>query len=364
MATTNKRLLSLDVLRGLTVFVMIIVNNGAGPLHFEMLDHSKWNGLTVCDLVFPFFLFMVGVSIHLASRSMSKLSTSERTKKILLRSFKLFAIGVLLHGWDMWVCGESDIIQNIRFWGVLERIAVCYCIGSFIYMWVKPKHLWKIAALLLIIYAVLLSIGNGYAQDGTNLAAILDRLYLSEAHLYHKSPIDPEGLMGTISSLAHTLIGVMVGRMITDKEKDINTRLVNLFVFAMVLAIIGHLISYEYPLNKRVWSPSYTLMTCAIATGMLGLLTYIIDVKGYSRWTGLFNFFGCHAFTLYILSEAMAPLSWMSGAPELVHDNLAKVIDPRIASATYALLYDAFIGCVGYAYIMLLTKVKALKGKG
>lgn len=364
MATTNKRLLSLDVLRGLTVFVMIIVNNGAGPLHFEMLDHSKWNGLTVCDLVFPFFLFMVGVSIHLASRSMSKLSTSERTKKILLRSFKLFAIGVLLHGWDMWVCGESDIIQNIRFWGVLERIAVCYCIGSFIYMWVKPKHLWKIAALLLIIYAVLLSIGNGYAQDGTNLAAILDRLYLSEAHLYHKSPIDPEGLMGTISSLAHTLIGVMVGRMITDKEKDINTRLVNLFVFAMVLAIVGHLISYEYPLNKRVWSPSYTLMTCAIATGMLGLLTYIIDVKGYSRWTGLFNFFGCHAFTLYILSEAMAPLSWMSGAPELVHDNLAKVIDPRIASATYALLYDAFIGCVGYAYIMLLTKVKALKGKG
>lgn len=364
MATTNKRLLSLDVLRGLTVFVMIIVNNGAGPLHFEMLDHSKWNGLTVCDLVFPFFLFMVGVSIHLASRSMSKLSTSERTKKILLRTFKLFAIGVLLHGWDMWVCGESDIIQNIRFWGVLERIAVCYCIGSFIYMWVKPKHLWKIAALLLIIYAVLLSIGNGYAQDGTNLAAILDRLYLSEAHLYHKSPIDPEGLMGTISSLAHTLIGVMVGRMITDKEKDINTRLVNLFVFAMVLAIIGHLISYEYPLNKRVWSPSYTLMTCAIATGMLGLLTYIIDVKGYSRWTGLFNFFGCHAFTLYILSEAMAPLSWMSGAPEFVHENLAKVIDPRIASATYALLYDAFIGCVGYAYIMLLTKVKALKGKG
>lgn len=353
-----KRLLSLDVLRGLTVFVMIIVNNGAGPLHFEMLDHSKWNGLTVCDLVFPFFLFMVGVSIHLASRSLSKLSTSERIKKILLRSLKLFAIGVFLHGWDMWVWGESDILQNIRFWGVLERIAVCYCIGSFIYMWVKPQHLWKIAAALLIIYAVLLTVGNGYAQDGTNIAAILDRLYLSEAHLYHKSPIDPEGLMGTISALAHTLIGVMVGRMITEKDKDINIRLVNLFVFAMVLAIIGHLISYEYPLNKRVWSPSYTLMTCAIATGMLALLTYIIDVKGYSRWTGLFNFFGKHAFTLYILSEALAPFAWMSGAPEFIHDNLAKVIDPRIASATYALLYDCFVATVGFAYIYCLNKIK------
>lgn len=361
MATNNKRLLSLDVLRGLTVFVMIIVNNGAGPLHFEMLDHSKWNGLTVCDLVFPFFLFMVGVSIHLASRGLSKLSTGERIKKILLRSFKLFAIGVLLHGWDMWICGESDILANIRFWGVLERIAVCYCIGSLLYIWLNPKHLWKIAAALLVIYAVMLSLGNGYAQDGTNLAAIIDRLYLSDAHLYHKSPIDPEGLMGTISALAHTLIGVMVGRMITDKEKDLNARLVNLFVFAMGLAIIAHLISYQYPLNKRIWSPSYTLMTCAIATGMLGFLTYVIDIKGYNRWTGIFNFFGQHAFTLYILSEAMAPFGWMSGAPEFVHDNLAKIVDPRIASATYALLYDAFIGILGYAYITLLSKLKALK---
>jgi len=361
MATNNKRLLSLDVLRGLTVFVMIIVNNGAGPLHFEMLDHSKWNGLTVCDLVFPFFLFMVGVSIHLASRGLSKLSTGERIKKILLRSFKLFAIGVLLHGWDMWVCGESDIFANIRFWGVLERIAVCYCIGSLLYIWLNPKHLWKIAAALLVIYAVMLFLGNGYAQDGTNLAAIIDRLYLSDAHLYHKSPIDPEGLMGTISALAHTLIGVMVGRMITDKDKDLNARLVNLFVFAMGLAIIAHLISYQYPLNKRIWSPSYTLMTCAIATGMLGFLTYVIDIKGYSRWTGIFNFFGQHAFTLYILSEAMAPFGWMSGAPEFVHDNLAKIVDPRIASATYALLYDAFIGILGYAYITILSKLKALK---
>lgn len=353
-----KRLLSLDVLRGLTVFVMIIVNNGAGPLHFEMLDHSKWNGLTVCDLVFPFFLFMVGVSIHLASKRASQLTTQQRIIKILKRSALLFFVGVFLHGWDMWIWGESDILANIRFWGVLERIAICYCLGSFIYMWVKPQHLWKIAAALLVVYAVLLSVGNGYAQDGTNLAAILDRLYLSEAHLYHKSPIDPEGLMGTISALAHTLFGVIVGRMVTNKDKDLNARLVDLFVFATVLAIVGHLISYEYPLNKRVWSPSYTLMTCAIATSMLALLTYIIDIKGYSRWTGLFRFFGMNAFTMYILSEALAPFAWMSGAPEMVHDNLAKVIDPRIASACYALLYDLFVGLVGFGYVYLKGKVK------
>lgn len=352
-----KRLLSLDVLRGLTVFVMIIVNNGAGTLHFEMLDHSKWNGLTVCDLVFPFFLYMVGVSIHLAMKSAAKLTARQRYVKILKRTIELFAVGVLLHAWDMWICGESDILANVRFWGVLERIALCYGICSCIVLWVKPQHLWKIAALLLVVYAVILSLGNGYAQDGTNIAAILDRLYLSEAHLYHKSPVDPEGLLGTISSLAHTLFGVMVGRLITNKDKDLNTRLVEIFVLATTLLIIGHLISYEYPLNKRIWSPSYALTTCAIATYMLAFLTYVIDIRGKQNWCRLFQFFGLHAFLLYILSEALAPLSWNSGAPEFVHDNLARFVDPRIASVSYALLYDAFVGIVGYAYIRIKERI-------
>lgn len=353
-----KRLLSLDVLRGLTVFVMIIVNNGAGPLHFQMLDHSKWNGLTVCDHVFPFFLFMVGVSIHLASRRASKLTTAQRYRKIMFRSIELFAVGILLHAWDMWIGGKSDIIANLRFWGVLERIAVCYLLGSVLYIYVKPQNLWKIAAVLLITYAFILSIGNGYAQDGTNIAAIIDRLYLSEAHLYHKSPVDPEGLLGTISALAHTLIGIIVGWKITDKSKDINTRLINLFVFATILLIIGHIVSYEYPLNKRIWSPSYTLVTCGVATYMLALLTYIIDIKGKEKWCAVFKFFGIHAFSLYILSEALAPVSGMIGAPDFVHDNLAHFMDPRIASFIYALLFDLFVGIVGYAYVNISSKLK------
>lgn len=353
-----KRLLSLDVLRGLTVFVMIIVNNGAGPLHFQMLDHSKWNGLTVCDHVFPFFLFMVGVSIHLASKSASKLSLSQRYRKIISRSIELFMVGVLLHAWDMWIGGKTDILANLRFWGVLERIAVCYLIASILYIYVKPQHLWKIAAILLLVYAVILSLGNGYAQDGTNIAAIVDRLYLSEPHLYHKSPVDPEGLLGTISALAHTLIGIIVGWKITDKSKDINARLIELFILATIMLIIGHLLTYEYPLNKRIWSPSYTLVTCSVATFMLALLTYLIDIEGKEKWCRVFQFFGLHAFSLYILSEALAPVSGMLGAPDLVHDTLATYIDPRIASFIYALLFDIFVGMVGYAYVKISCKFK------
>lgn len=357
MQIQNKRLLSLDVLRGLTVFVMIIVNNGAGSLHFEMLDHSKWNGLTVCDLVFPFFLFMVGASIHLAQKGMTKLTTAQRYRKIISRTIQLFAVGVLLHAWDMWIWNETDILANIRFWGVLERIALCYGICSIIAIHVKPQHFWKIALVLLVLYSIILSLGNGYAQDETNIAAILDRLYLTESHLYHKSPVDPEGLLGTISAIAHTLFGIIAGRMITDKSKDINIRILNLFVFATILMILGHLISYEYPLNKRIWSPSYTLMTCGIATSMLALLTYIIDVKGKKSWCILFQFFGLHAFTLYILSEGLAPFAWLTGAPDFIHDTLAIIVDPRIASFCYALLFDIFVGLIGYIFIKIKDKV-------
>lgn len=355
-----KRLLSLDVLRGLTVALMIIVNNGAGRQHFEMLDHSKWNGLTVCDLVFPFFLFMVGVSIHLAQKGMGSLTQGQRYRKILIRTCKLFAIGVLLHAWDMLVCQDFPILANLRFWGVLERIAICYGICSVIVMWVKPKHIWKIAVALLIVYAIMLTLGNGYAQDGTNLAAIIDRLYLSESHLYHKSPVDPEGLMGTISAIAHTLIGTIVGRTITDRRRDLNARLLHLFIMGTVLMVAAHLISYQYPLNKRIWSPSYTLMTCGIATSLLALLTYIIDVKGHKTWCRPFNFFGLHAFTLYIISEAFAPLAWQSGAPDLIHDSLAQVVDPRIASATYAVVYDIFCGLMCWAYVFVLGNCKKI----
>ena len=352
----KKRLVSLDVLRGITVFVMIIVNNGAGPVHFQMLDHSKWNGLTVCDLVFPFFLFMVGVSIPFAMKSKASQPPAKRYGSILWRTFKLFAVGVLLHAWDMFVWGDTPILPNLRLWGVLQRIAICYCICTLLVMWVNPKHIWKIACSLLIIYAIMLTVGNGYAQDNTNLAAIIDRLYLSEAHLYHKSPIDPEGLMGTISALAHTLIGVMVGRAISDKNIEIDKRILNLFLFSTVLGIIGYLISFEYPLNKRIWSPSYTLVTCSMATSILALLTYIIDVKGQNKWCSLFRFFGLHAFTLYILSEALAPISGYINAPETIHDILAQFLDPRIASLIYALLFDATVGVIGFIYIKTLNK--------
>ncbi|MCF0199437.1 MAG: DUF1624 domain-containing protein [Bacteroidaceae bacterium] len=336
-----KRLLSLDVLRGLTVFFMIVVNNGVGPQHFEMLDHSKWNGLTPCDLVFPFFLFMVGVSLWLSRRNLTP-------RKILSRTVKMFLIGVALHAWDMIVGGDWNVLPHLRVWGVLERIALCYGICGFLVMKTTQRTQLRIAAGLMVLYMVLLIIGNGYAQDETNIAAIVDRWLLTDAHLYHKSPVDPEGLLGTIPSIAHTLIGVFVGRLISNKEQPLIVQLVKLFSWAVLLAFAGWLLSYGFPLNKRIWSPSYVLVTCGLATGLLSLLTVGIDILNHKRWCRLFQMFGVNPFFLYVLSEMLSPIVSRLNIPDTLFATFHSVLSAPIASLCYSLLFVSVISLVAW----------------
>lgn len=370
------RLLSLDILRGLTVFGMILVNNGAGHEHFYPLTHSAWNGLTPCDLVFPFFLFMVGVSIPMSSRT--------DLRRVLWRSIKMFALGVALHAWDMWIGGKDDILANLRIWGVLERIALCYLAVS-VYQYYARKHDWSVKVLwttiitLLIGYAILLLVGNGYAQDETNLACIIDRALVGEAHLYHKSPIDPEGLLGTLPSIAHTMIGVYVGLVVKQKI-SVNERLLQLFTLASLLLIVGFLLSFGFPLNKRIWSPSYVLVTCGLAAALLALLIRFVDNPElsisnshsspftlhsslFTLHSSLFTFpsslfkcFGLNAIALYVLSEALSPVFWHFNLGGIMTDYLLSIgFTPQFASLSYALSFDALMALI--AVVMYKAKI-------
>jgi len=341
----RERLQSLDVLRGITVMAMVLVNNGTGPQQFQMLQHSKWIGLTPCDLVFPMFLFMVGVSVWLSIGR----SEVPRTRKIISRSVKLFLIGVALHAWDMFIGGEgNEILSGVRVWGVLERIALCYLAAGLLTQWVQIRHFWKIILGLLVIYMALLYWGNGYAEDETNIAVIIDRFLLSSAHLYHKSAVDPEGLLGTIPAIAHTLIGVLVGRALTDKEKALSDRLLRLFSLAVILCLGGWLLSYGFPFCKRIWSPSYMLVTCGIGTALLALFTLIIDVWKHQGWTRFLVMWGMNPFVLYVLSEMLNPVFGNFGITEAIYNPLAAVIDARIASLLYAFIFVAIIGIAAY----------------
>ena len=185
---------------------------------YAPLRHSVWNGLTPCDLVFPFFLFMVGISTYISLRKFNFEPTHEVVKKIFRRMFLIILIGLGIE-WFGYACDGNFLpFDTLRIPGVLQRIGLCYGIVSLMVVYLNHKYLPWITAGLLVAYSVLLLCGNGYACDDTNLIAIIDRSIFGEAHLYKKSPIDPEGLIGTISAVAHTLIGFFCGKLLLGKN--------------------------------------------------------------------------------------------------------------------------------------------------
>lgn len=350
----SQRLLSLDVLRGLTVASMILVNNGPKP-SFLTLQHSVWNGLTICDLVFPFFLFMVGISIYI---SLSRHAGEPgMVKKIVKRTLLMFIIGVALHAWDMLINGEAaDIAIKLRIWGVLQRIALSYCAASLFFNYFKGKYLWRTISCLLFVYSIILIASNGYSEElAENWIGQIDRELFGD-HIYHKvlkgiTPVDPEGLVGVIAGIAHALIGVACGRAIIKGGADIHQRVMKLMLIAFSIGFIGYFISFGFPINKRIWSPSYTLVTCSMAAGLLGLFTYIIDIKGHKDWCRIFQMFGMNALGIYVISEMIPSVFSQTGISGMLEDfwlNALSFTMPEIASLCYALTYVALMALLAW----------------
>lgn len=355
MEAKKERLVSLDVMRGMTVACMILVNNGAGPDTFAQLQHSKWNGLTFCDLVFPFFLFMVGVSIYISLQKTHFTYSGSIARKILKRTVLLFVIGMLLHMWDMATKGNWNLISDLRVWGVLQRIALCYGIVSMMSLWMSWKKMLVVAVCLLVGYSVLLSCAHGYELSDENIIAIVDRAILGEAHLYRKSPIDPEGLLSTIPSVSHTVFGFMFGRILMEdkplkeKMKDIRIEIVTVAGCAVGLLL-------DIPLNKRIWSASYALMTCFAAMVVMYILLLVIDQWGKRDWSKLFQAFGMNAFFIYVLSEVIAPALSHWGLKMPVYDAISVIVpDTYLASLTYAMLFVLSMALV--AWILWKKKI-------
>lgn len=351
----NHRLLSLDVLRGLTIVGMIIVNNGVGERCFVPLEHAAWNGLTPTDLVFPFFLFMVGVSIALSLGKYSPaaslpLAKGPAVRKVLVRSVKLFLIGLLLTFSGPLLRGKPipEILEGLRIWGVLQRIALCYLFAALISLYVRPQHLWRVIAALLIAYTAFLLLGNGYAADETNLACRIDRALVGPSHVYAHSPVDPEGLAGTLSAIAHTLIGVVVGFML-KVQAPLPDRLVRLFGLATALSLGGYLLSYGLPINKTIWSPSYTLLTSGIATALLAWLTVLTDLRGWAAWCRPFQWFGMNAIALFVGSGLLARIFIPLHIPGTLYNAyLSTGMTEEWASLAYALTFLAIMTALAY----------------
>ena len=362
----GNRLLSLDILRGITVAGMILVNNGWG-VSFEMLGHSKWNGMTPCDLVFPFFLFIMGISCYLSLVKSEFKPTPKVIRRIIKRTVLLFAIGLFINWFDNAIEGDFLCFGHLRIWAVMQRIALCYGIVSLFALFCNHRYTIPVIVGLLIIYTAILVLGNGYAQDASvNVLAQVDLNLFGYDHLYHKSPVDPEGLLGTISSVAHVLLGFYCGKLIRQKD-TVSDKVIALFVVGTILVIGGYLLSYGLPLNKRIWSPSYVMVTCGLASLLQAILMYVIDLSGskflrpfgskrqsrvftlHSSLLTFFRVFGVNALALYVSSELLAILLGNLGVSEVVYNAIHTIIPPfKFASLAYALYFVALNFLIGY----------------
>ena len=341
----QSRLISLDVLRGITVAGMILVNAGQGDT-FAPLKHSHWNGMTPCDLVFPFFLFIMGISTYLSLRKFNFQLSAQVVRKIIKRTVIIFAIGLAINWLGSAVWGDASL-SHLRIMAVLQRIALCYCVVSFMALLMNHRFLIPAIIGILAAYAVILLVGNGYAEDASNVAVSIDRAILGENHLYHTA-VDPEGLLGTLPAIAHTLIGFFCGKLMME-TKDTADKVLRFMIAGATMIFAGYLLQYGLPLNKSIWSPSFALMTCGLAASLQGLLMFLIDIKGKKQWTTPFLVFGVNPLFLYVFSEVMAILFGRFGISEALYNGIHAVVSNTYwTSFFFALTHVIICGVVGY----------------
>jgi predicted acyltransferase len=310
-----KRLTSLDVFRGITITGMILVNMaGVADQVYPLLLHADWNGCTPTDLVFPFFLFIVGVAIAFSFSKYEKNKLTVETRytlplgRILRRSAILFALGLLLNGF--WNYNWS----TIRIMGVLQRISLAYLLASLVVLSLPRKGQWAIALLLLLGYWLALSfipvpgygVGN-LSRDG-NLGAYLDRLIIGTAHLYKgdnfNSMGDPEGLFSTLPAVVSVLLGYFTGDWL--RKQPVNSRTsMDLVLVGLSGLVIGDVWGFWFPINKKLWTSSYVIFTAGWALLLLAACYELIEVRGLRRWGKPFEIMGLNAIFVFVASVLM-----------------------------------------------------------
>lgn len=306
----KKRLLSLDFFRGLTVAAMILVNNPGDWGHiYAPFKHAEWNGCTPTDLIFPFFLFIVGVSIVFALSTAKKDSSQHPKifKAIIKRAITLFILGLLLSLFPFFN------FSVVRIPGVLQRIAVVYLIAAVLFVKVNPKSLFKIFVLILMGYWLIMTLvpvpDYGAANLGkeTNLGAWLDRLIFTEAHVWKSAKTwDPEGLLSTLPAIGTGLFGVLVGLILKSAKYSDDTKVAWVFSYGFLAFLIGLFWDTFFPINKSLWTSSYVLYTGGLASMVLALCYWFIDVQGYTKFTKPFVVYGVNAITVFFASGIIA----------------------------------------------------------
>ena len=317
----NQRFYSLDVFRGATVCLMILVNNPGTWSHiYSPLEHAPWHGLTPTDLVFPFFLFAVGNALAFIMPKLRAGGDLVFWKKVLKRSLLIFGIGLFLTWWPFvkWADGalafkpwsyidDKGNEQGVRILGVLARIALCYFFASIIIYYLKPRAAFFAGLILLLLYWMLCFLlgekGDPYSMTGW-FGNNVDRSVLGLAHMYKGEgiPFDPEGIMSTMSAIVNVIFGYLVGDYIQRKGKNFEM-LSGLFVAGVAMLLTGFCWDMVFPINKKIWTSSYTVYSSGLATITIATMIYLIEFQNLKGWLSkFFDVFGKNALFVFALS--------------------------------------------------------------
>jgi predicted acyltransferase len=345
--TQTGRVLSLDTFRGATIAAMILVNDpGNSQAIYEPFEHADWHGWTFTDTVFPFFLWIVGVSItfSFAKRIAQGADRGRLLLHVLKRSALIFLIGLLLNGFPRYN------LSTLRIPGVLQRIAVCYLIGATIFLF--TKSIWSriawIAGLLTSYWVLMMYVGGGVLDTIGNLAQKVDAAVLS-GHMWSQTKIwDPEGIVSTLPAIATVLLGILAGQLLRTK-RTAEEKTSWMFLGGNLLILAGLILSTWMPINKKLWTDSFTLFMGGLAWVVFACWYWIVDVKGWERWARPFAIFGMNAIVLYVCSGVIARLLGMSGLWRTIYENVFAPIAPaKLASLQFAFAYVILHFAIAY----------------
>jgi predicted acyltransferase len=362
MSELTNRFRAIDVLRGLTLALMIVVNMqiGEGKSYAPLL-HAAWNGLTLTDLVFPTFMFVVGTTLSFTLEKYERLGDAAVVRKLATRTALIFLCGYLLYWFPFFTVDAAGHvvvapIAHTRILGVLQRIAIGYGAAALIVHYGGRAGAICFGLIALLGYWWLMHVFGDYSLAGS--AEIrLDKLVLGEAHMYHGEGVafDPEGILSTLPAIVNVLAGYLAGRFIRDhgtKGATI-TRLLLAGVACVALALWWNT---AFPINKKLWTSSYVLCTVGIDLGVLATLVYIVPQAKAPRWTYFFEVFGRNTLVIYLLSEiAEKPLHIIHIGQHSLSDWLYAVgfaswAGDKPGTLLYALAY--MLGCWVVAYAM------------
>ena len=377
LAPARERLLSLDVFRGITIAGMLLVNDpGTWGAIFPPLEHAEWNGWTPTDLIFPFFLFIVGITTHLSlsARRARGDDDSALVKQILPRGIIIYLLGFAMAMFPFYQWGTIQSLPNATAWdriiyriehvrllGVLPRIAIVYICAGLLTLKTNLKQQIVIIATLLFGYwfaMTLIPVPGEHEIGGLllhthdrNLAAYLDRLILGTNHTWTGSvTFDPEGPFSTLPAIATAMLGVIAGTWIARKDKPLLDRISGLFAAGSLAMVIGLMWNWSFPINKNLWTSSYVMFTAGMAAVTLATIMWIVDNYNVKWWTKPFVVYGVNPIVAFVGSGVMARLIYTlwhvtyEGKSVALQDAIYQTVfltwlPPRVASLGFAIAY-------------------------